>query len=507
MKISKRQLALILSFVLVVGVFFGAKQLLADAGNNGYGYGWSSNIGWIKLNNCDDPANQGTCTGSSYGVSVMPTAPGTISGYAWSSNIGWITFNDSGCPTPGCTPGARANWTNKNSDGSVNITGWARACSVYSNGCSGALLGQDALGGWDGYIALDSSTGGGSGGQWGLKINNDSTVQGFAWGSDVIGWIKGITMAISGAGTNVTLTANPTSIPRGNSSTLTVTATNIDGPNACSGLPSPVTMVLGANNTWTGTISVSPLTTTNYTVNCTKGTYTGTANATVTVTFFTTPGGSGGGSGTGGYCAVSAPQFAWNSAASSCTITRQGGGSQTVAGTSQAAGGALGTDGNYYFTSSLSLTGGSSTTYTLQCGSGSTTLTLNTTVNRCVPDYTVTATPQTQTLVQSDKQLTATYTVSIVPRDGFSAPIDLTIAAWPSTMPASKNFTFSPATVTASNGSYGTSTLTITIDAADVKTSRTFSPIVIQGTGSGIVRQASIGAGAVVKAQPIYNEF
>jgi hypothetical protein len=517
MKFSKRQLSIFAAFVLVIGLFVGAKKILADSSNNTYGYAWSSNIGWIKMNNCEsnDPA---TCAGSGYGVTVMPIAPGTISGYAWSSNIGWITFNDPSCPVSGCTPGARADWDNKNGDGSVNIKGWARACSIYASGCSGALIDTSASGQWDGYIALDSSSGGGAGGSWGWKIGADKSVTGYAWGSSVIGWVKSVTMAIDASATTVTLTANPTSISRGQSSTLTVNATNIDGPSACTFTTVPaatiptVVMANTSGQVWTGSVPVSPLLTTDYTVHCTKGPKTVTATATVTVTYFATPPGDGGtggngGNGAGGYCALKNPQFAWDTSAASCTITRQDGATQTVAGSSKAAGGSLGTDGAYYFTSNLSVVGTAST-YKLQCGSGATAVNLSVSASRCIPDYSISATPDSQTLVPVGKDsLTATFTVSINSLQGFTGPIDLSVGSMSPLIPKSAITSFSPITLTDSNGIYGTSQFTITVPAADLKTSLANAPIVIQGNGSGIIRQATVKVGAVVKTKPTYNEF
>jgi hypothetical protein len=160
----------------------------ASTANNVAGSGWSSNIGWIKLNNCTDPTTASTCSGPDYGVTFSSEAPGTGSGMAWSSNIGWISFDNTGCPSSaiGCTGGTRADWANPNGDGSVNIKGWARVCSVYVSGCSGALKQDYIKGGWDGYIALSDP----SGSSFGMKINTDMSISGYAWGSDVIGWVR-----------------------------------------------------------------------------------------------------------------------------------------------------------------------------------------------------------------------------------------------------------------------------------------------------------------------------
>ena len=191
---SKIKLSFLFGIFLSLTIFFGARIILAGSVNIP-GYAWSSNTGWTKLDVCD--AN-GNCFGA-YGVTLLTEAPGTVSGYAWSSNIGWITFNDPSCPTSvaGCTPGAYVDWDHPNSDGSVNVKGWARACSVYENGdpqvygnstttlCSGPLKDNALRGNWDGFINLSDT----ANHKWGVVVMPDSSIKGYAWGSDVMGWI------------------------------------------------------------------------------------------------------------------------------------------------------------------------------------------------------------------------------------------------------------------------------------------------------------------------------
>ena len=71
------------------------------------------------------------------------------------------------------------------------------------------------------------------------------------------------------------LTANPTSIPLGNSSTLTWSSTNA---TSCSGFG------FNTGGATSGSLAVSPASTTTYTVSCTGAGGTTDANATVTVT-------------------------------------------------------------------------------------------------------------------------------------------------------------------------------------------------------------------------------
>lgn len=550
MKLSKLKLSVLFGTLAVLAVFLCVKMVAADAGSTGYGYFWSSNIGWMRLNDCTNPATSTTCIpAASYGVNVLPMAPGTITGYMWSSNLGWITFNVAGCPTSGCTPGAYVTW---NSDGTGTVHGWARACSVYANGCSGSLKSDTVLGSWDGYIALDSGSGGGTGGTWGLTIGTDKKIGGFAWGSEVIGWVKSVTGALNFNSPNAQLAANPSSIKKGASSTLTVTAYNIDGTNSCQitpeGSTTPISGLVMSQSgvTWTGHVTVSPVHTTNYTVKCTKGSQSATASATVTVTYIslpppdgcTTPGGctcnnpsgctkcdssgctsidpgTGGctdncggptGGGGGGYCAINYPQLAWDSDADYCTIT-SGSSSVRVASNSKDQGGLLGSDGLYYATVPIAISG-TSAAYTFQCTGGTVTTSQQVTVNACQKDYSITATPSSQQLVaDGEDKMMAVFTISAVPQYGFTGTISLNVQSWPSGIPSSRDASFSPAALTCNSSGCNTSQMMVTIDTADLKKSATYNPVVIRGTSGTFNRTAQVSIGSVVKIKPIFNEF
>ena len=114
------------------------------------GMAWSDNIGWICFY---DATN---CRYSN----VTVNNDNTLSGYAWNDNIGWINFGANGCPTP-----SQASMTNG------ALTGWAQAVA---NG-----------GGWNGCIQL-ADTGTYAYG----PILSGSDFTGWAWGSDVVGWIS-----------------------------------------------------------------------------------------------------------------------------------------------------------------------------------------------------------------------------------------------------------------------------------------------------------------------------
>jgi hypothetical protein len=153
-----------LSICVVVGTLYFLNTIPtaeSSTSDNLSGYAWSDTIGWISMN-CTDP---GTCGGSNYGVTVAQD--GSLSGFAWSEHIGWISFNSGdvgGCPNGTCAP--RIN----RATGAVQ--GWAKALSG----------GGANAGGWDGYISL-------SGGNYGVTVAGCDWT-GYAWGSDVVGWVK-----------------------------------------------------------------------------------------------------------------------------------------------------------------------------------------------------------------------------------------------------------------------------------------------------------------------------
>lgn len=189
--------------VLILLLNFSTQETKAGAAHNVTGWAWSETIGWISFNNRNcDADNDGLSNGSpvgcpsagqpiaNYGVNL--DASGNISGYAWSENIGWISFQPAdvlGCPTIPCSP--QLNLANG------EVSGWARACAGTVNGnCTGATRTD----GWDGWIHLrgtaqDSSI-------YGVTVSGP-TWNGWAWGSDVVGWIhfKDVTYGVGGGGT------------------------------------------------------------------------------------------------------------------------------------------------------------------------------------------------------------------------------------------------------------------------------------------------------------------
>ena len=89
-----------------------------------------------------------------------------ITGYAWSDTIGWVSAEASditGCPISSCQPHIATDGT---------VSGWLKALSG----------GTSQSGRWDGWIQLAARGNG-------VQVGTDGSFSGFAWGSDVVGWV------------------------------------------------------------------------------------------------------------------------------------------------------------------------------------------------------------------------------------------------------------------------------------------------------------------------------
>jgi hypothetical protein len=165
---------LVASFIYFLNSSSQVKPLKAGSEDNVRGWAWSENIGWISFNNTSGGG------AINYGVNINPET-GKLSGYAWSENIGWIKFDPdvTNAPEPSLGPAK----LDKNSG---KITGWARACAGTINGdCAGPTRTD----GWDGWIKMSGTTTNNT--PYGISLDRSNlTLTGFAWGSDVIGWIS-----------------------------------------------------------------------------------------------------------------------------------------------------------------------------------------------------------------------------------------------------------------------------------------------------------------------------
>ena len=184
-----------LKIIFALVFFLSPFVVSASTMDNMSGWAWSSNIGWVSFN-C---TNDNSCATSNYGVNK--NIDNTLTGYAWSSNIGWIKF--------GGLDGFPGSTGNAKIDGN-KMVGWVKALS--------------ASGGWDGWISLSGTT-------YGVTMSGH-TFSGYAWGSDVLGWldfsqvtIKTHTVTGSKVGGTSLSTFTPTTKTINDGSTTTLTAT------------------------------------------------------------------------------------------------------------------------------------------------------------------------------------------------------------------------------------------------------------------------------------------
>lgn len=171
------------------------------------GYAWSSNIGWISFSslNCDsvdqgggsppdglaDPSPPAPLGCPSEGTAISPyntfidSKTGDLSGYAWSPNLGWLSVNRSEVGDPPLEDIAGLNPPLARLNLKTNIlSGWARFCSVFESGCSGAMRDNLQRGGWNGWVRM-AGTG------YAVERTSNNLLQSFAWGSDhVVGWVR-----------------------------------------------------------------------------------------------------------------------------------------------------------------------------------------------------------------------------------------------------------------------------------------------------------------------------
>jgi len=153
--ISMASFMFILIFIFLLYQADISKTVAQTSTSNLSGYAWSSTIGWISM------------SGTGYGVELNSNDQ-TLSGYAWSPIIGWIQFGEltTGFPSGPGTISADAKYDTVNN----KLTGWVKANAADNNG-------------WDGWISL-SGTG------YGIDVNStNGNFSGWAWGSDVVGWI------------------------------------------------------------------------------------------------------------------------------------------------------------------------------------------------------------------------------------------------------------------------------------------------------------------------------
>jgi hypothetical protein len=177
--------------------------------SNVSGWAWSNTIGWISFSRADcDPDGdeysvgvpQG-CPGTAlipvfipyYGVNIVPVGPiSQFTGYAWSEHIGWISFDLPLGSNPPSWPNIVATlYPEPDND----VLGWARACAGAEDtlNCSGGA--NPNSGGWDGWIKMQNEdTLSDEDIKYKVWLDTNTgppyEFRGWAWGSDVVGWIS-----------------------------------------------------------------------------------------------------------------------------------------------------------------------------------------------------------------------------------------------------------------------------------------------------------------------------
>lgn len=263
--------AYVLFFILALSVFvFSSSQNVKAGTQDVTGWLWSSNTGWVSMN-C---INTNSCGGVSYGVTQSNS--GDWSGYGWSNNIGWLKFN-TGCPT---------NYGQCNTKLTASgLSGWARFCAGTVNGdCTGA----DRADGWDGWVSLSYANDNNltsidlQPGSPGIAPYNygptqdpsTGAVTGFAWGSEVVGWLNfyNVFAPINTTNGNLALVPSVVSLPNpvGQTSTITITPAQAASKiylyyykttnttyTSCTSSVSPATPVVSVM--WTGAVTPLPV--------------------------------------------------------------------------------------------------------------------------------------------------------------------------------------------------------------------------------------------------------
>lgn len=194
-----RKLVLQLGCVAVLVLCFPL-TMFAGQSDRLLGWAWSDNIGWISMN-C---TNTNSCTTVDYGVTFSETGGSwALTGWAWSDNIGWIDFSQAS---------VTAVDRSLHGDGTVHATIAEPYCDTTDPYQTDTMGDVEPLGG--AYICTDSSDNDGWNGVisfsdttpvsygpvadavddtadgWDWDDDQYYLMDGYAWGGEVVGWIK-----------------------------------------------------------------------------------------------------------------------------------------------------------------------------------------------------------------------------------------------------------------------------------------------------------------------------
>ncbi|MEK7187247.1 MAG: hypothetical protein AAB691_00165 [Patescibacteria group bacterium] len=192
--------------ILCVVFFVGQPANGASADLKLEGWIWSPNIGWISFCGGKNTFNCPGPSSAAYQV-IIDNNTGAFSGYAWTPNAGWLSFNRNQTRTP---PGAPFNSSGATSTAWIDplastkkMEGWGRflaGCdfTVDTDGdgkadqCVSSGPGINS-GGWDGWVSfsegITSVTRQPYPGFVASKSGTKGVLLGYAWGSDVVGWL------------------------------------------------------------------------------------------------------------------------------------------------------------------------------------------------------------------------------------------------------------------------------------------------------------------------------
>lgn len=148
---------------------------------------WGTNLTPADVNN------------SGFGVAVAVSEPDRINTTIGMNHIRMTVYYTLGGSTQSQTSeGSLTSGVKISGTGDVrNVTGWARACSVFESGCSGTLKSDNERGGWDGWIKMYDDPASPQRARLERKTESISGVsqtrtylKGFAWGALNLGWIR-----------------------------------------------------------------------------------------------------------------------------------------------------------------------------------------------------------------------------------------------------------------------------------------------------------------------------
>lgn len=169
------------------GFAFGG---INDNGTNTNFSGNDTGIGYISFgcesdvgSACDDTATTSFPSGYGVRINTNPDSSdyGKFFGYAWSSNYGWVSFYHNDVSSCGAGGGLEISGDVQNF---INTEGSSQVLNGYAR-----VLNSDSS--WDGCIRFSGSTDDGD--SYATEIETAGSnleLSGWAWGSDVVGWVS-----------------------------------------------------------------------------------------------------------------------------------------------------------------------------------------------------------------------------------------------------------------------------------------------------------------------------